>query len=98
LFLVHFPVDGYNPTTPSRSTSQTKSSGHKSKSSSAIKRKHGKTNVLNGDAKWYLENLSSMNTNNNNNNNDNVLLSTPITDQTNRKLGKINVWFCFSLL
>ena len=58
MFLVHFPVDGCNPSTPPekppRSISQTKSSGRKSKSST-IKRKPGKTNGRNGEAKWYLE-------------------------------------------
>ncbi|CAF4299502.1 unnamed protein product, partial [Rotaria sp. Silwood2] len=88
-------VDGCNPTTPPdkppRSISQTKSSGRKSKSSSAIKRRHGKTHVHNGEAKWYLETLSSINTNNNNNNNhDNTTvsstISTPIIDRSTRRL------------
>ena len=92
IFLVHTPVDGYNSTTPTRSMSQTKSSGRKSKSSSSsnIKRKHGKASLRNSEPKWYLENLSSMNSNNNNNNNDNITISTPIVDQPTRKLRKIN--------
>ncbi|CAF3436491.1 unnamed protein product [Rotaria sp. Silwood1] len=89
-------VDGCNPTTPPdkppRSISQTKSPGRKSKSSSAIKRKQGKRNVHNGEPKWYLETLSSINTNNNNNNNNNdnttisSTISTPIIDRSTRRL------------
>ncbi len=93
-FAVHFPDDGRNPSTPPdkppRSMSQTKSSGRKSKRST-IKRKSGKTNERNGEAKWYLE-TSSINMNNNNNNNDNTTISstisTPSIDRSTRKLGK----------
>jgi hypothetical protein len=53
-----------------------------------VKRKHGKTNIRNSEAKWYLETLSSINTNNNNNNSDNTIISTPIIDRPTRKLGK----------
>jgi hypothetical protein len=56
-----------------------------SSSSSTIKRKHGKTNTRHGEAKWYLESISSMNT-------DNTtvpdLTSTPTIDPSTPKLGK----------
>ncbi len=84
-YLVHFPVDGGHsmtpPEKPPRSMSQTKSSGRKSKCS-MIKRKPGK----NGEAKWYLETLSSMNINHNENTS---ITSTPVHDRPSRKLGKI---------
>ncbi len=105
-FVVHFPVDGCHsitpPEKPPRSMSQTKSSGRKSKSST-IKRKLGKINGKNGEAKWYLESASSINTNNNNNNIDNSTISsarsTPITDRPSRKLGKMNSFdYHFNLL
>ena len=104
--LVHFPVntDAVNPSTPPekppRSSSVTKSPGHriaarKSKSSSSnTKRKCGKTDTCDGESKWYLETLSSINTNNNNNNNNNntsavsSTKSTPILDRPSRKLGE----------
>jgi hypothetical protein len=66
--------------------------------SSSIKRKHPKTNVRHGEAKWYLETISSINTNTNNNNNNNhhhpdnttqsSTKSTPTIDGSTRKLGK----------
>jgi hypothetical protein len=71
--------------------SQTKSSGRKSKCST-IKRKPGKTNGRNTEPKWYLENLSLINTNNNNNNDNATIsstISTPTIDRPTRKLGKI---------
>ncbi|CAF3953866.1 unnamed protein product [Rotaria sordida] len=94
-------VDGCSPITPPdkppRSISQTKSSGRKSKSSSTIKRKHGKTNVYNGEPKWYLETLSSINTNNNNNNDNTAIsstISTPIIDRSSRRLGSSSSSLC----
>ncbi|CAF1544093.1 unnamed protein product, partial [Rotaria sordida] len=80
-----------------RSISQTKSSGRKSKSSSTIKRKHGKANVYNGEPKWYLETLSSINTNNNNNNDNTAIsstISTPIIDRSSRRLGSSSSSLC----
>ena len=57
--------------------------------SSSIKRKHGKTNVRQGEAKWYLESMSSINTNN-----DTTTISstksTPTIDRPTQKLGKQN--------
>jgi hypothetical protein len=50
-------------------------------SASSIKRKHGKTNVRPGEAKWYLEAVSSINSNN-------TTIPTPIIDQPTGKLGK----------
>jgi hypothetical protein len=97
-FLVHFPFDGCNPSTsppltpekPPRSMSQTKSSRHKSKSSSR-KGKSDKTNEHYGEAKWYLETLSSINTNNNNDNTTiSSTISTPSMDRSStRKLGRL---------
>jgi hypothetical protein len=65
--------------------------------SSSIKRKHPKPNVRHGEAKWYLETISSINTTNTttaNNNTDNTTVtsttSTPAIDQSTRKLGKDN--------
>jgi hypothetical protein len=53
--------------------------------SSSIKRKHGKTNVRHGEAKWYLESISSIN-------NDTTTISstksTPTIDRSTQKLGK----------
>jgi hypothetical protein len=66
-------------------------------SSSSIKRKYPKTNVRHSEAKWYLETISSINTNNNTNNNnnnntDNTTISstesTPAIDRSTGKLGK----------
>jgi len=53
-------------------------------SASSIKRKHGKTNVRPGEAKWYLEAVSSINSNNDNN----TTIPTPVIDQPTGKLGK----------
>ena len=88
----------------SSSTSQTKqllgsmprSTWRKSKlwsTSSSKKRKHLKNNVRHGEAKWYLETISSMNTNKRNTDNENSTSSstnsTPKVDQVKQKLGKL---------
>lgn len=63
-------------------------------SSSSIKRKYPKTNVRHSEAKWYLETISSINTNTTttNNNTDNTTISstesTPAIDRSTGKLGK----------
>lgn len=72
--------------------SQTKSSGRKSKCSN-IKRKSGKTNGRNGDTKWYLETLSTININNNNDTPPSTI-STPSIDRPTRKLGKSKQIIC----
>ncbi|CAF1128000.1 unnamed protein product [Adineta steineri] len=88
----HFPVDGYNSSTPPekppRSSSQTKSSSRKSKSSisSSIRQKYGKSNARNGEPKWYLDTLSPTITNNNDNLTTSSTISTPIIDRQSRKL------------
>ena len=103
---VHFPVhtDGSNPSTPPekpiRSSSSSRSITHriharKSKSSSAAKRFSCKNGRSNGEAKWYLDNVSSTNINNNNNN-DSSAKSTPILDRPSRKMGKKNMTRCCS--
>lgn len=83
-----------SPTKTSSSTLQ-RSRWRKSKPwapSSTIKRKYPKSNVRHGEAKWYLETISSINTtndvNNNNKETDNTALSSPIIDQPTQKLGK----------
>jgi hypothetical protein len=83
-----------SPTKASAGTIQ-RSRWRKSKpwtQSSTIKRKYPKSNVRHGEAKWYLETISSINTtndvNNNNEETDNTTLSSPTMDQPNQKLGK----------
>jgi hypothetical protein len=60
--------------------------------SSTIKRKYPKPNVRHGEAKWYLETISSINTNINNNNTDNTTVSsttsTSSIDRSTQKIGR----------
>lgn len=47
--------------------------------SSTLKRKHPKTNVRHGEAKWYLETISSIN---------NTTDNSTTTDETTKKTGR----------
>jgi hypothetical protein len=64
--------------------------------STTIKRKHPKSNVRHGEAKWYLETMSTIGTtsdvnnndDDNNNNNNEEILTSPTINQPTQKTGK----------
>ena len=102
-FLVHFPMyaEDSSPTSPSGSSEKPsrslpgtlqRSRWRKSKPwspATTIKRKHPKSTVRQGEAKWYLETISTINpTNDVNNNNEEIDHPSPTTDQATPKLGK----------